>query len=179
MTTRAVTAKLLALLVMAAGCAEGEAEPPSNRSPSGPADTSLSSYDGGGSRRGCDFPPFRPAYLPWLKAERRVAPPSRERHAGYAQLAWYGPASSYVLLWRVNELLGGPGEPAPSLPNGAEGYLYESESDEDIADWAIVWADAQDDGCNQTTLSLYSSSLTKQQGKREIMRLAARLREDR
>jgi hypothetical protein len=48
------------------------------------------------------------------------------------------------------------------------GYLYESESDADIADWAIVWADAQEDGCNQTALDLYDPSLTKQEGKQEF-----------
>jgi hypothetical protein len=117
---------------------------------------------------------------PSVAQSRTALPaPSRERHAGYAQLAWHGRNSSYVLLWRVNEPLGGPGGPAPSLPNGAEGYLYESESDEDIADWAIVWADAQEDGCNQTALLLYDPSLTKQEGKQEILRLAATLREER
>lgn len=178
MTTRPVVAKLLILLLVIAGCAEDEAIPPSSRSPSGPAATSVTSGDAGVARQ-CDFPPFRPADLPWLKAEQALPFPSRERHAGYAQLAWHGRASSYVLLWRVNESLGGPGEPAPFLPNGAEGYLYESESDEDIADWAILWADAQDDGCNQTALVLYDPSLTKPEGKREILRLAATLREER
>jgi hypothetical protein len=177
-TTRGVTAKLLILLVVVGGCAEDEAVPPTNRSPSGPADTSPSSDDAEVSGR-CDFPPFRPAYLPWLKAEQPLPAPSRERHAGYAQLAWHGRDSSYVLLWRVSELLGGRGQPAPSLPNGAEGYLYESESDEDIADWAILWADAHDDGCNQTALLLYDPRLAKQEGKQEILRLAATLTEER
>ena len=81
------------------------------------------------------------------------------------------------MFWRVNGPLGGPGEPAPSLPNGAVGYLYEATgTDEDIAAWAIVWADPQGDGCNETTLSLYSPSLTKQEGKRQILRLAASLK---
>jgi hypothetical protein len=38
-------------------------------------------------------------------------------------------------------------------------------------------ADVQADGCNQTTLSLVSPRLTKQEGKQEILQLAATLRE--
>jgi hypothetical protein len=163
--------------MMGVGCAEDETEPPSHRSPSGSAQTSLSSDDERASGR-CEFLPFRPAQLPWLKAGEPVPPPSRERFEGYAQLAWSARDSSYLVFWRVNEPLGGPGEPAPSLPNGAVGYLYESSTDEDIAAWAIVWADPQGDDCNQTTLSLYSPSLTKQEGKRQILRLAASLRDE-
>jgi hypothetical protein len=174
-TTRAGTAILLLLLV--ASCSE-DAEPPSSRSDSGPVATSLSSDDAEASGR-CEFPRLRPAYLPWVEAGQQLPAPSRERFAGYATLNWHADNSSYVQLWRVNGLLGGPGEPAPPLPNGAEGYLYESASDEDIADWAIVWADAQADGCDQTTLTLYGPSLTKQEGKREILSLAATLSDER
>jgi hypothetical protein len=174
-TSRAVTATLLIVLMLAVGCGD-EAGQPSSRSSSGSAETPPSS-DGGGLGR-CDFPPFRPAQLPWLKAGQPPPPPSRERFEGYAQLAWSARDSSYLVLWRVNEPLGGPGDPAPSLPNGAVGYLYESSTDEDIAAWSIVWADPQEDGCNQTTLSLYSPSLTKQEGKRQIVRLAASLRSE-
>jgi hypothetical protein len=174
MTGRLATALLVSVTSIAA-CG-GDAGSPS----SGPQTeaTKTSTTSGGATGRGhCDFPALRPAYLPWLDAGQPVPAPSHERFEGYAQLDWRE-GRSYVLLWRVNELMGGPGEPAPSLPNGAEGYLYESSTDEDIGWWSISWADVQADGCNETALVLYSPRLTKQEGKREILQLAATLREE-
>lgn len=169
-----IAAMLLIATVLAIGCSRDEAATSTSRSASGSTETSTSSDETGSSNR-CDFPPFRPASLPWLEPSQPVPAPSPERFAGYAQLDWHA-GDSYVVLWRASESLGGAGEAAPSLPNGAVGYLYEGSSDEDIAQWAIVWADAQADGCNQTTLSLYSPKLTKLEGKEAILRLAGSLR---
>jgi hypothetical protein len=166
---------LLVATLLAVGCREDEAATSANRSAAGSTETSTSSETGGAGR--CDFPSFRPAFLPWLEPSRPVPAPSRERFAGYAQLDWHA-GDSYIVLWRVSESLGGAGEPAPPLPNGAVGYLYDGSSDEDIAQWAIVWADARADGCNQTTLVLYSPNLTKQVGKQQILKFAATRREE-
>ena len=156
------------------GCGGESASTPTD---SRPEMKGTASDSGGATPSGrCQFPRLRLAYLPWLPKGQPVPEPSRERFEGYAQLDWHD-GMSYVLLWRVNETLGGPGELAPSLPNGAEGYLYAGSSDEDVAQWAIVWGDARADGCNQTTLSLYSPTLTKQEGKQEILGLASTLTE--
>jgi hypothetical protein len=169
-TSRLAAATVLVAPVLLAACGADEGGRPVSSS------TSSRSQAAGVAGR-CDFPPFRPASLPWLEPGQPIpAPTSQDRFEGYAQLAWHAGAS-YLVLWRVNQELGGPGEPAPPLPNGAEGYLYEGSSDEDIAQWAVVWADVQADGCNQTTLSLVSPRLTKQEGKQEILQLTATLRE--
>ena len=173
MPSLAIAATLLIATVLAVRCSEDEAATSASRSASDSTEASTS-FDETRSSGRCDFPPFRPASLPWLEPSQPVPAPSRERFEGYAQLDWHA-GDSYVVLWQVSESLGGAGEPAPPLPNGAAGYLYEGSSDEDIAQWAIVWAEAQADGCNQTTLSLYSPKLTKLEGKEEILRLAASL----
>jgi hypothetical protein len=175
-----VTGRLVAALLMSvtsiAGCG-GEAGSPSTGPQTEATETSTTSAEASGRGR-CDFPALRPAYLPWQMAGEPVPAPSKERFAGYAHLFWSDGEASYVALWRVRQVFEGPGEPAPSLPNGAEGYLYEGSSDEDIAQWHIVWADVQADGCNKTTLVLNSPRLTKQEGKRAILQLAATLREE-
>ena len=175
MSHGAGTAALLLLLGLIAGCGGGDGSADRSSDSSSPV-TSISSGGAGAGER-CDFPRVRPAHLPWIEAGHPLPAPSRERFDDYAKLTWRAGDSS-LQLWRVDELLGGPGEPAPRLPNGAEGYLYESESDEDVANWAIVWADPQADGCNQTTLALHSRSLSKRNGKEEILRIAGSLTEE-
>jgi hypothetical protein len=171
MARRVLLAMLPTILVLAVGCGDDEAAPP-GASLSGSTATATDSDEAEGSGR-CDFPPFRPTYLPWLEPGEPVPAPGLDRFAGYAQLEWHA-SNAYVVLWRVSDTMGGPGAPAPALPNGAEGYLYEGSSDEH-ADWALVWADVQADGCNQTTLSLVSHRLTEQEGKEAILRIAATL----
>jgi hypothetical protein len=174
MASRVAPVMLLTILVLAVGCGDDEAPPPSSASPLGPAVASTDSDEAEGSGR-CDFPSFRPTYLPWLAPGEAVPAPGFDRFAGYAQLEWHA-GNAYVVLWRVSDVIGGPGDPAPALPNGAEGYLYEGSSDEH-ADWAVVWADVQADGCNETTLSVVSRRLTEQEGKDAILRIAATLEE--
>jgi hypothetical protein len=84
---------------------------------------------------------------------------------------WLG----WIAMWRVDDDLGGRGDSAPPLPNGAKGYLYESGSDADVADWGIVWSDPLEDGCNQTALTLFLPSLSKAEGRREILHVAESL----
>jgi hypothetical protein len=78
-------------------------------------------------------------------------------------------------MWRVNGDFAEPGGPPPPLPNGAEGYLYYSESGADVADWGIVWSDPLDDGCTQTTLTLFLPNLSEAAGQREILHVAESL----
>jgi hypothetical protein len=128
----------------------------------------------------CDFPSVSPGYLPWLGPGESVPSPTQERFEGYAHLSWSPvdrPAweGSYVAMWRLDGDLGGPAGPAPPLPNGAMGYLYESESGDDVADWGIVWSDPLADGCNQTALTLFLPSLSRAEGQREILHVAESL----
>jgi hypothetical protein len=169
MPSRVLPVMLLTILVLAVGCGNDEAAPRPD------AAATATDPDAAGVSGRCDFPPFRPTYLPWLEPGEPIPVPGRDRFAGYAQLGWHA-SDAYVVLWRVSDTMGGPGEPAPALPNGAEGYLYEGSSDEH-ADWAVIWADVQADGCNQTTLSLVSRRLTEQEGKKAILRIAATLAE--
>lgn len=128
----------------------------------------------------CDFPSVSPRYLPWLGPREGVPSPLQERFEGYAHLSW-SPADqpawegAYIAMWRVDGDMGGPADPAPPLPNGATGYLYESENDADVADWGIVWSDPLEDGCNQTALTLFLPNLSKAEGQREILRVAESL----
>jgi hypothetical protein len=128
----------------------------------------------------CDYPSVSPRYLPWLAPGESVPSPTQERFEGYAHLYW-SPADrpawedSYVAMWRVDEDPPGPGDSAPPLPNGAKGYLYESESDADVADWGIVWSDPLADGCNETALTLFVPSLSKAEGRREVLHVAESL----
>jgi hypothetical protein len=128
----------------------------------------------------CDFPSVSPGYLPWLGPGESVPSPTQERFEGYAHLYWSPhdrPAweGSYVAMWRVDADMGGPGKTAPLLPNGATGYLYESGNDDDVADWGIVWSDPLENGCNQTALTLFLPSLSKAEGRREILTVAESL----
>jgi hypothetical protein len=62
----------------------------------------------------------------------------------------------------------GPGrtrEPSPASAGRAKGYLYESESDADVADWGIVWSDPLEDGCNETALTLFLPNRSKAEGR--------------
>jgi hypothetical protein len=128
----------------------------------------------------CDFPSVRPGYLPWLGPGESVPSPTQERFEGYAHLYW-SPTDrlewegSYVAMWRVDGDGAGPGLAAPPLPNGATGYLYESGSGDDVADWAIVWSDPLEDGCTETALALFVPSLSRTEGQREILRMAESL----
>ena len=128
----------------------------------------------------CDFPSVSPGYLPWLGLGESIPSPTQERFEGYAHLSW-SPVDrpewegSYVAMWRVDGDLGGPAGPTPPLPNGAVGYLYESESGDDVADWGIVWSDPLEDGCTQTALTLFLPNLSKAEGQREILRVAESL----
>jgi hypothetical protein len=128
----------------------------------------------------CDYPSVSPRYLPWLGPGESVPPPIQERFEGYAHLYW-SPADqpawegSYVAMWRVDADPAGPGDPAPPLPNGAKGYLYESGSGADVADSGIVWSDPLEDGCNQTALTLFVPRLSKAEGRREILQVAESL----
>jgi hypothetical protein len=128
----------------------------------------------------CDYPSVSPRYLPWLDPGESVPSPTQERFEGYAHLYWSPAAQpawegSYVAMWRVDDDLEGPGDSAPPLPNGAKGYLYESESDADVAYWGIVWSDPLEDGCNQTALTLFLPRLSKAEGRREILLVAESL----
>jgi hypothetical protein len=78
-------------------------------------------------------------------------------------------------MWRVDSDPPGPGDSAPPLPNGAKGHLYHSESAADVADWGIVWSDPLEDGCNETALTLFLPSLSKAEGRREILHVAESL----
>jgi hypothetical protein len=147
----------------------------------------------------CDLPGFRPTYLPWLAPAEPVPEPEVERTAhgggpqdmdpGYSLLSWGsgsirvpgGPKhEGGVTLWRTTESVGVlRADPAvPPLPNGAEGRLYYPETG-DGGDWAIIWVDpfpdTQDDPCSETTLSTYFPQLTKEEGQREIVKIARSL----
>jgi hypothetical protein len=45
----------------------------------------------------------------------------------------------------------------------------------DVADWGIVWSDPLEDGCNETALTLFLPSLSKAEGRREILHVAESL----
>lgn len=96
-------------------------------------------------------------------------------HVGNARIPKAGSDLNAVDLWRVDEDLGGPGKRVPPLPNGAVGYLYESASEEDVAEWAIVWSDPLSDACNQTALRLFMGQKSKAEGIREIRAVARSL----
>lgn len=128
----------------------------------------------------CDFPFVSPGYLPWLGPGESVPSPTQERFEGYAHLYWSAAdrpewEGSYVAMWRVDADGAGPGGTAPPLPNGATGYLYHSESGDDVADWGIVWWDPLEDGCTETALVLFLPSLSKAEGQREILHVAESL----
>jgi hypothetical protein len=128
----------------------------------------------------CDFPSVLPGYLPWLSPGESVPSPLPERFEGYAHLYWSAAdrpewEGSYVAMWRVDADGAGPGETAPPLPNGATGYLAYSQSGDDVADWGIVWSDPLEDGCTETVLTLFLPSLSKAEGRREILHVAESL----
>jgi hypothetical protein len=151
----------------------------------------------------CDFPAYRPTYLPWLQSGERVPEPERWRVAhgggpqgldpGYSHFGWGsgditepgGPKyEGGVSLWRSTESVGAipPDPDVPPLPDGSEGRFYRGETS-DAGDWAIIWVDSvpdpYDDPCSETTLSVYFPQLSKEEGKQEIAKIARSLvRED-
>jgi hypothetical protein len=143
----------------------------------------------------CQFPRFRPTYLPWLGEAERVPEPSRDRLPGggpqgldpaYAILLWGfgdisepdGPRLAGTLsLWRSTESVGAiPADPAvPTLPDGAEGRLYGGSD----GSWGIVWVDPfpspYDDPCSETALSLDMPNLSSARQREELFQVARSL----
>jgi hypothetical protein len=167
---------VMLLTVLTVGCGGLRESPPKARPGSQPS--TAPSVPGSP----CAYPSVRPSYIPWLAPGAPVPEPVRDRSWGAATLLWHtggtprpGADVNYLSLWRVNDDLGGPGAPAPDLPNGTRGFLYESESDDDVADWAIVWADSGADGCNQMTMTLFMGQSSKEEGRHAIIEVARSL----
>ncbi len=144
----------------------------------------------------CNFPSYRPTYLPWIAPGESVPDPTRDLTSagggpqgldpGYAQLVWAfgdistpgGPAlKGTSTLWRSTESVGSfPIDPqVPSLPDGSGGRFHEGET----GDWSIVWSDASestyDDPCSETTLGLTMPNLTNEEQRQELVKIARSL----
>lgn len=140
-------------------------------------------------RTDCEFPQYRPTYLPWLAPGSPVPEPGLDRLPGggpqgldpaYAILVWDaddkggGRRSGGLSLWRSTESVGAiPADPeVPLLPDGATGRLYEGEDGQ----WSVVWVDPfpnpYDDPCSETTLSLTMPRLSPDEQRQELLRVA-------
>jgi hypothetical protein len=146
----------------------------------------------------CQFPEWRPTYLPWLGPGDPVPEPVTDRSSsgggpdgtdpGYSMLVWgYGDISTSagprlegtVALWRSTESVGAlPVDPdVPQLPDGGEGRFYEGEAN----DWAIVWGDVpgdSEDMCDETVLTLTMPHLSSENQRTELVEVAGSLVHD-
>jgi hypothetical protein len=144
------------------------------------------------ARENCQFPRYRPSYLPWVDPGRDVPVPGRDRLPGggpqgldpaYAILIWgFGDISEpgapklegTLSLWRSTESVGAiPADrEVPLLPDGASGRFYRGSD----GPWSIVWVDPfpspYEDPCSETTLSLTMPQLSPEQQRRELVRVA-------
>jgi hypothetical protein len=144
----------------------------------------------------CNFPLYRPSYLPWIAPGDPVPDPTRDLTSagggpqgldpGYSMLVWgFGDISTpggpelkgTLTLWRSTENVQSfPVDPeVPSLPDGSDGRFYEGET----GDWSIVWSDASedtyDDNCNETALVLTMPNLTSEEQRQELVKIARSL----
>jgi hypothetical protein len=145
----------------------------------------------------CDFPRYRPTYLPWMATTQDIPEPNRERtqpgggpqgsDPGYADLVWGfgdvtqagGPLRKGTLsLSRATESVGVlAGDPdVPRLPDGGEGHLFRGPAD---TGWSIIWGDPfpspYDDPCSETNLSLTMPNLSSAEVRDEILKVARSL----
>lgn len=145
----------------------------------------------------CDFPGYRPTYLPWLEPGDPVPEPERQLTSagggpqgldpGYAILVWgFGDISTpggprlegTLSLWRSTENIGAlPIDPAvPRLPDGAQGRFYDGKG----GDWSIVWRDVPSgvpygDPCSETVLGLTMPHLASAEQREELIKVARSL----
>jgi len=169
------------MVVLAAGLAlTGCSMPGSEKDPGQARGAELrdDSHADVSDRKRCTFPSSYPTYLPWLRMQDKVPSPFKDQFGGDAGLFWSAPRSSrwaYVGFRTESNLPGGKGKPTGLEHGGVAGRYHLG-----AIGFTIQWVHAAEGPCNLQALTLVmkknDGSVSVEEGKREVLRIARSLR---
>jgi hypothetical protein len=123
----------------------------------------------------CAAPPFRPAYLPWLE-EAQTVPEHRDyTDEGDRILRWDGPDDRYVSLVREGEVIGSGADATGSIRVfDHPAWMQWAGGGTGVGELVLSWEPASEP-CGGYSLRLYDTSLSPEQAREEILKVAGSL----
>lgn len=124
---------------------------------------------------GCDYPPMKVSYLPWLKEGEKVPPPERHRSGDRALFTWQGPEENRVSVVRHpgTEAEGWEGDSIPV--RGVRGFIV-WVGDPGVGDLSLLWSE-DSTRCSDYSLHLSTKGMSEREAEREIEKVAGSLSE--
>lgn len=117
----------------------------------------------------CQFPPVKPATLPWLATGAQVPDPAL--NPLYQRATWEGPpgtnwAGAYVSVRVLTEATPSGTEPSPPLPDGSPGTLRQH-----LREWDVFWQSSER-YCGSIALYVFLPNMSSAEARSQALSIA-------